>query len=266
MKPIHTLSLMTNYAPWETAYYIRHVLEDVPLQDHSLIDRLIDLTGQSFSHAVVACNFVRFGSAQAPHFRIRALVEPPPELLALPARMLSYTLLNIDIEIRSKLQQMPSIDALVTHDVDWSQLCDLHRFIAQECLHKMNELLRFNICSIPSSYISNDNPRIEPLVQQARDTGRITPALIYACFHWAYHASFALIDGGEQVVDLALDFLERHALHWLEILSLGGKDASNTIRPLSGSQVSNNVLLIPMNCKAHNKVSDLEWPVSRHDQ
>lgn len=83
----------------------------------------------------------------------------------------------------------------------------------------------------------------QQLIDLARREGLITSALVYACSHWAYHASFAALEEGNEVTELVAIFLKSCALQWLEILSLIGKNPLYTLSPLSDSYVSETILL-----------------------
>lgn len=222
----------------DIALYVRHVLCDVPLQDYSLVDDLVDIVGDSLSNAVIACDFVHCGPAQEPHYSIRALVNYQPNNESLPSRILNHTLANLDNDIYLQLEQDSTFDSTTTKHMDWVQLCKIHSLIARACLRTMDRLLRFNICSIPSSYTLNNDARFPGSRQPAQDKGQISSALTYACTHWMYHVWFALLGHCEMVMELATVFLKSHALHWLEVLSLTAKDARHLLRPLSGFKVS----------------------------
>lgn len=241
-QPVEVLSTITEYNDQEIAFYMRHVLRDAPLHDHALVDRLIYVMGHSFLHAVVACDFVRYGSTKASHYRIQSLVHSETQPESLLEWLLDHTLANLDTEIHSRLKRILSFNAMMGSEMGWQRLCKLHRYIAQECLHIMNRLLDFNMCSIPSSYMPNDHPHIKSLIENSRIVGRITPTLVYASSHWSYHASFVPWDKSQVFIIQAIAFLEHHALHWLESLSLTGENASHTLRPMSESQVSTSIL------------------------
>lgn len=236
MNPPDDLSVIEIFSSSEIAYYIRHILQSVPFQDLSLMDTLIHATERDFTSAVGACIYMRFGLNNGPDDLIQILLHSRVATQSLSDIMLHHTLKTLDGEILAELKEDASFSAIVSsrRPSNWPQLYELHRRILHICLRTMTTLLRFNICSIPSSYIRNDHPSIQQLVQNAKNKGDITSALAYACSHWAHHASFVLSD----VTDPIIKFLESHALHWLEILSLNGQDAASTLRPLSSSHVS----------------------------
>lgn len=236
--PQRDLSLIGKFPRWDIALYVRHVLRDVPLQDHSLVDRLIDSVKDSFLHAVVACHYVRHSPAQTPHYCLRSLVDHGTNALLYPILIFSHTLATLDDEILSQLKGDPLFHEIATNIVGWDQLCKLHHCIARICVHTMERLLSYNICLIASSYVQTNGTDTQHLVELAKREGRITSALIYACSHWTYHTSFAVLEEGSEIAELVLKFLNSHALQWLEILSLIGKNVLQTLSPLSKSKVS----------------------------
>ncbi|KAH6962092.1 hypothetical protein BKA56DRAFT_679629 [Ilyonectria sp. MPI-CAGE-AT-0026] len=94
----------------------------------------------------------------------------------------------------------------------WVDEKQAHGQTAVNCLRVMDKCLREDICD---------------LIAPGTDTSAVLPSQIasciplelqYACCHWAYHLQHSERDfcSDEQV----LNFLTRHFLHWLEVLSL----------------------------------------------
>ncbi|KIM24838.1 hypothetical protein M408DRAFT_331512 [Serendipita vermifera MAFF 305830] len=88
------------------------------------------------------------------------------------------------------------------------------------CLRTMTKELRFNICSLETSYLANSE--INDLSERVKQ--RISDALQYSCLHWSDH----LCSGPEPAkedVSVLLDafFTGEKPLYWLEALSLMGK-------------------------------------------
>lgn len=229
-------SIIEVFSRSDVARYTRHVLQNVSLQDLSLVDDLIEMTEHEFMSAVGACAYIQFGANGAPSDRIRILLESHPNPKSFIEELLHHTLVNLDPDILTQLTDNPSFTTIMIggRRKTWFQLCELHRHIAHLCLKIMSNSLCFNICSIPSSYIGNDSCLVQGLLHNAQTQGIITPALIYACVHWTDHVSFVLFD----VTDLTIEFLQSHALHWLEILSLANRHAASALRTLSECQVS----------------------------
>lgn len=218
------ISITEHYSHWEIVLYIRHSLQDVLIQDLSLVDRLISMKGLSFRFAAIACDFVRFAPAQLPDDCLRVLLHAPASYptLNFEERLFDHTIANLDTELHTQLKRDLLWAAISRGSKDWLYLCELHRLIALACLRAMNSTLRFNIWSFPSSYLPNCHSRIQELVRIAQSEGQVSSLLIYACSHWAYHVSFALAD--IEVIEGMSVLLEQHALHWLEIASIVGKN------------------------------------------
>ncbi|CAE6483426.1 unnamed protein product [Rhizoctonia solani] len=89
--------------------------------------------------------------------------------------------------------------------------------LASCSLKLMQRDLRFNICSLETSYIPNS----EVPDLQLRVHSHIGPALSYACIHWIDH----FISSPNQVlVETIRAFFERpNFLYWIEVLSLLGR-------------------------------------------
>lgn len=231
------LSLMKPFSRREISVYIRHLLREVPLEDPSLVDHFIDLAGSSFTGATFACALVRFGPANTSHDCIQVLLGHRHHSLPVVVKGMFSKLLE-----RCSLQNSPystnnsPFHAIVRSDQKSPDLCDLHLHIVLGCLRTMDEMLRFNICNIPSSYMPNSDAQVEQHFQDAQRKGVITCALVYACLHWPHHASF--VSHYEDLKELVISFLETHALHWLEIISLVGQDPMKTLSRLNVLRVS----------------------------
>jgi len=87
------------------------------------------------------------------------------------------------------------------------------------CLKIMKRELRFNICSLETSFVKNDaieNPPLEERVQKC-----ISAHLQYSCVHWTYHLSKTekysdVSDGAEVTTFMNSKWL----IYWLECMSL----------------------------------------------
>ena len=96
--------------------------------------------------------------------------------------------------------------------------------IALRCLELMKRHLRFNICNLESSFILNDDvPDFNERVKK-----NISPALRYACLHWASHLRD--IPYSEELKRQLDHFVYNQLLHWVEILSL-----TKNLHPFLGS-------------------------------
>ncbi|CUA75686.1 Vegetative incompatibility protein HET-E-1 [Podospora anserina] [Rhizoctonia solani] len=86
--------------------------------------------------------------------------------------------------------------------------------MAHRCFDIMNWQLRFNICQLDSSYLTDD--QVDDL--EARVTRAISPALSYACRYWASHLQVAPPSDGTHY--MIFNFLSKLLLFWMEVLSL----------------------------------------------
>lgn len=233
------------FNPSDIALYTRYILRDVGLRDFSLVDRLITTTkqmGDSFVYASLACHFTRLGPGQSADNRLRDIIQPSDSPLVIFERMLTHTVNNLDGGILARVRRDPSFDELMLGGSGWSQLGRLHRLIALACFDSMAASLGFNICGIPTSYLQDEDLNLDAYVRSARQSGRITPTVSYACRYWAYHASFIPWDG--EVTSCAIRFLKVHALHWLEMVRLLRQDALSILQQLNESKVCPSVLHI----------------------
>ena len=89
-----------------------------------------------------------------------------------------------------------------------------HKLLADSTFRIMNKELRFNICDMPSSFISND------ALGLAHSQQAIRPVLAYACQYWGYH-----IERTRTCVDgtILMSFMRHHFLSWLEAMSSLGQ-------------------------------------------
>lgn len=97
----------------------------------------------------------------------------------------------------------------------WSvDISSRKNILADQCFSVMEKLLRFNICGLHSSFLSNDE--VEGLDDRIED--KIPLHLRYACLHWAQH--LADCDCGQALRNTVSEFLYNRLLHWVEVLSL----------------------------------------------
>ncbi|CAE6486418.1 unnamed protein product [Rhizoctonia solani] len=89
-----------------------------------------------------------------------------------------------------------------------------NEMLAYRCFHVMKSELKFDICELETSYLTDD--QVNDL--EARVTRCISPTLSYACRNWSSHMSLAPSQGIMR--DMLLDFLSSRLLFWIEVLSL----------------------------------------------
>ena len=91
-----------------------------------------------------------------------------------------------------------------------------HRVLADACFRCMKGGLRFNIASIPSSFVLDvDNPVLACAIKE-----NIHYVLEYACLNWSYHVSAATSIIPDGLHDSISEFLKLRALFWIEVMNL----------------------------------------------
>ncbi|EUC59192.1 vegetative incompatibility protein HET-E-1 [Rhizoctonia solani AG-3 Rhs1AP] len=86
--------------------------------------------------------------------------------------------------------------------------------LALRCFDSMRSGLRFNICELESSYLTDD--QVDNL--DARIARHISPTLSYACRYWTSHLRVA--PARESTRTMLFDLLSNQLLFWMEVLSL----------------------------------------------
>ncbi|CAE6518333.1 unnamed protein product [Rhizoctonia solani] len=89
-----------------------------------------------------------------------------------------------------------------------------NRFLAKQCFRIMKAQLRFNICSIQSSYIPND--KIPELEEQI--TTNVPDELFYTCRFWVDHLNET--NPVDALLFTTNEFLSQRLLFWMEVMSL----------------------------------------------
>jgi len=121
------------------------------------------------------------------------------------------------------LQQTPTVrvlhssfaDFLLTRsrcsrDIWWFDPAPHHQSLANQCLHRLNEVLKYNVCGLT---LSKDIP------YRGLSTNESFPEDIsYACMFWVEHV--CTIQDIESIFELLKSFLTRHLLHWFEAMSI----------------------------------------------
>ena len=101
--------------------------------------------------------------------------------------------------------------------VDMSCTSAVHNaLLAKSCFQIMMKKLRFNICNIPSSFLSDsEDSELKQRIEQ-----HITADLQYACQHWAQHVEQAESMDNNHLCDLMKKFLPTQILFWVEAMNL----------------------------------------------
>ncbi|KAF5367682.1 hypothetical protein D9758_009914 [Tetrapyrgos nigripes] len=89
-----------------------------------------------------------------------------------------------------------------------------HSLLAKHCLNLMHYQLKFNICNLPSSFLSDDNvPDIQTKIAE-----NLSGALQYSCIFWAYHVERTKLD--TTLGEAMETFFQLKALFWIEAMNL----------------------------------------------
>ncbi|CAE6394035.1 unnamed protein product, partial [Rhizoctonia solani] len=110
-------------------------------------------------------------------------------------------------------------DFMFDKDRSHNLFCDPDKhnhLMAKQCFGLM-EGLRFNICDLGSSYMTDEEAITLSQVEDA-----IEPALSYACQHWAEHLARTTCN---DLCEELKDFLSQRLLFWMEVLTLKGSIA-----------------------------------------
>ncbi|KAF7967035.1 hypothetical protein HWV62_36029 [Athelia sp. TMB] len=122
-----------------------------------------------------------------------------------------------------------------------------HYTLSNACLRIMNERLHFNMCSLTTSHIPNEqivglSGRVETAIPQT---------LSYSCLFWGYHIQKAATRA-PSLLQMILAFFQEKFLYWLEVLSLMGEMrlVSQTMVAVRESiKVSKQCVLFADSCK-----------------
>ncbi|KAF8816069.1 WD40 repeat-like protein [Phlegmacium glaucopus] len=91
-----------------------------------------------------------------------------------------------------------------------------HMLLAIRCLEAMQSLKR-DMCGIDNPCVLNSE--VDGL--HSRITDNILPHIQYACRHWMFHLTRALVS--DTLVDLLKEFCNKYLLYWIEACSLLGE-------------------------------------------
>ncbi|KIJ46218.1 hypothetical protein M422DRAFT_165567 [Sphaerobolus stellatus SS14] len=84
--------------------------------------------------------------------------------------------------------------------------------MALDCFHTMNAGLHFNLCNLPSSFLSNKE--MLPLIVEKEV---IAEPLKYACQFWEFHLKNT---PGQSLCEVIVTFVDENLLFWFEALSV----------------------------------------------
>ncbi|KIK55413.1 hypothetical protein GYMLUDRAFT_1018089, partial [Collybiopsis luxurians FD-317 M1] len=89
-----------------------------------------------------------------------------------------------------------------------------HTFLSQACFNIMELELRFNMLSLPSSFLKDKE--IENIVSDVNT--KIKQGLVYACKSWGYHLEKSTKNS--KVTTALEQFLKEKIFYWIEVMSL----------------------------------------------
>jgi hypothetical protein len=100
----------------------------------------------------------------------------------------------------------------------WVDEKQTHQALADSCVKIMSKMLKRDICglTLPGTLVEDVDPNLRNRC--------IPPALQYACLYWVQHyrqSGMPLADG-----DYVHCFLQKHFLHWLEVMNLMGRSSA----------------------------------------
>ena len=122
------------------------------------------------------------------------------------------------------LQQTPTVrvlhssfaDFLLTRsrcgrDIWWFDQAPHHHSLAIQCLHRLNEVLTYNMCHLT---LSKDLPYVGLSANEG-----LSEDISYSSIFWIKHIC-TIKDSAKSIIELLKSFLYRHLLHWFETMSI----------------------------------------------
>ncbi|KAH8802341.1 quinon protein alcohol dehydrogenase-like superfamily, partial [Flagelloscypha sp. PMI_526] len=103
-----------------------------------------------------------------------------------------------------------------TQDVLRCDSSSIHDRLARSCLSQMQENLKFNICNIESSFITNDD--------LSMSLSSIGESLAYACQHWWAHLKHCTETSQRKLRPDICEMMEKKGLFWIEAMTLLGRE------------------------------------------
>ncbi|KAF8753734.1 ribosomal large subunit assembly [Rhizoctonia solani] len=125
------------------------------------------------------------------------------------------------------------LDFMFSNQRSGAYFCDVvehSQLLAQRCFSVMKEQLRFNICDLESSFVSDTQVHN----MSARVQKNIPSTLAYACRYWASHLTLA--PKSDVLFATLEDFLSHRLLFWMEVLNLRRETALGIEGLLKGQQ------------------------------
>jgi hypothetical protein len=95
-----------------------------------------------------------------------------------------------------------------------------HESLALGCLNLLCTHLRQNICSIEDPTLANSDVANPPLLERLDVC--VSDAVQYTVCYWTFHLTQVVAPHGG-LIEILQEFVTKHMLHWLELLSLLGQ-------------------------------------------
>ncbi|KAF8746895.1 WD40 repeat-like protein, partial [Rhizoctonia solani] len=125
------------------------------------------------------------------------------------------------------------LDFMFSNQRSGAYFCDVvehSQLLARRCFSVMKEQLKFNICDLESSFVSDTQVHN----MSARVQKSIPSTLAYACRYWASHLTLA--PKSDVLFATLEDFLSHRLLFWIEVLNLRRETALGIEGLLKGQQ------------------------------
>lgn len=109
------------------------------------------------------------------------------------------------------------------------------------CLEIMAEELRFNIFTLPSSFMRNKDVQNLQALLEANMSSRLR----YACCHWTDQVS-RLENPDADLLEMVSRFFRTHFLHWLEVMSILALSPIDALKNLNTVRVCDSMISATM--------------------
>ncbi|KAK6519299.1 hypothetical protein TWF281_003134 [Arthrobotrys megalospora] len=104
----------------------------------------------------------------------------------------------------------------------WVNEQEQHELVLTACLKRLSICLHQNICRLESF------GKLRTEINATTVNDYIPADIQYACSYWVYHLEMSKVRIRDQ--DQVHRFLQRHFLHWLEVLSIIGKSSESIVQ------------------------------------
>ncbi|KAF8750412.1 WD40 repeat-like protein [Rhizoctonia solani] len=222
--------------------YLRDELADTSVSEPDMM-RLANLSGKLFIYAATSIRYIRRKGTTVDHDRLDAILRSSSESISrhvgIDRLYTQFWMLRLQSLRKSQKSKIRCVECYgLQYALENRMITTLHasfpdfmfdearskRFycdeakhsqvLAQECFKVMEAQLRFNICGLESSFITDSE--VQDL--DARITRSISPTLSYVAHYWGGHV---VKSEPCKAVQKGLEgFLSHRLLFWMEVLSL----------------------------------------------